>query len=83
MFNKTKSSYPDFSLIQQSLSRIENEQVHQRKDLSVLNALLKQMFLELNLQKQADDYYQSRLDEHNQGEAHLGVPLEDMARDLD
>ncbi len=65
MFTKTKSSEPDLYFIKQlesSLNRIENEQVHQRKDLSVINALLKHMINDLGTQKQVDDYFEE--DEH-------------------
>ncbi len=58
MFTKTKSSEPDFSFINQSLNRIEREQVHQRKDLSVINALLKSLLSDIGIQKQVDDYFE-------------------------
>ncbi len=57
LFNK--SSNPDFlttNLIN-SLNRIEKEQVNQRKDLSVINALLKSLIADLGVQKQVDDYF--------------------------
>lgn len=61
MFDKQKSSHPDFylSYIQSALKRIENEQVHQRKDLSVINALLKTLMSDIGTQRQVDDYFES------------------------
>ncbi len=61
MFTKQKSSDPDFYLvhIKRSLNRIELEQVNQRKDLSVLNVLLKSLIHDLALQKQVDDYFEA------------------------
>ncbi len=61
MFIKTKSKESDFSFtthISNSLDRIEKEQVHQRKDLSVINALLKSLINDIGLQKQVDDYFE-------------------------
>ncbi len=65
MFTKTKSSEPDLYFIKQlesSLNRIENEQVHQRKDLSVINALLKALISDIGVQKQVTEYFEE--DEH-------------------
>lgn len=77
MFEKYKSSDPDFylSYIQRALKRIENEQVHQRKDLSVINALLKSFMSDIGTQRQVDDYFES----------HETSPQtdEDNKRDLD
>ncbi len=60
MLSLKKSREPDFLsyTIDKSLNRIEKEQVHQRKDLSVINALLKQLINDLNLQKQVDEYFE-------------------------
>ncbi len=60
MFNKTKSSDPDLYFITQSLHKLDlllKEQVNQRKDLSVINHLLKTMIADFGVQKQVDDYY--------------------------
>ncbi len=66
MLSFKKSSDPDFSndTIVTKLNLLLKEQVEQRKDLSVINALLNKIIVELNLSKQADDYYESHLDEH-------------------
>ncbi len=60
MLSFKKSSDPDFltSNIIRSLKRIETEQVHQRKDLSVINALLKSMMADAGVQKQVDQYFE-------------------------
>ncbi len=65
MFLKTKSSDPDlfFNNLTNSLKRIENEQVHQRKDLSIINVLLKSLMADIGIQKQVDDYFEKDLQE--------------------
>ncbi len=59
MFNKTKSRDPDLFFINtlNSLNRIEKEQVNQRKDLSVINSLLKSIMADIGIQKQVDNYF--------------------------
>ncbi len=66
MFSNYKSREPDFYLlpIKTSLKRIENEQVHQRLDLSVINALLKSLMADIGVQKQVDDYFDKDDHEH-------------------
>lgn len=67
MFTKTKSREPDFSFnnhITHLLDLLLKEQVNQRKDLSVINALLKSLISDIGIQRQTDDYYQSKLDTH-------------------
>ncbi len=66
MFDNKKSKESDFSLshIKNSLNRIETEQVHQRKDLSVINALLKSLINDLALQKQTDEYFEEGADSY-------------------
>jgi len=61
MFQKTKSSKPDFSFVEPIVHKLDlllSEQLHQRKDLSVLNALLKQAMNNSNLQRQVDEYFE-------------------------
>ncbi len=65
MLSFKKSSDPDFltSNLIRALKRIETEQVHQRKDLSVINALLKSLLADIGIQKQVDDYFEEKEDE--------------------
>ncbi len=60
MLTFKKSSDPDFLTVKiyASLNRIETEQVHQRKDLSVINALLKSLLADIGIQKQVDEYFE-------------------------
>ncbi len=61
MFTKTKSREPDFYFINQLPHKMElllKEQVNQRKDLSIINALLKTLISDIGLQKQVDDYFE-------------------------
>ncbi len=60
MLQFKKSSDPDFlnSKIYASLNRIETEQVHQRKDLSVINSLLKTLMADIGIQKQVDEFFE-------------------------
>ncbi len=61
MFTKTKSREPDFYFINQLIHKTDlllKEQVNQRKDLSVINALLKTLISDIGIQKQVDDYYE-------------------------
>ncbi len=60
MLQFKKSNDSDFlnSKMISSLSRIEIEQVNQRKDLSVINALLKSLIADVGIQKQVDDYFE-------------------------
>ncbi len=62
MLSFKKSSDPDFlnNKIYYSLDRIEKEQVHQRKDLSVINALLKSLLADVGIQKQVDSYFEEK-----------------------
>ncbi len=67
MLSFKKSSDPDLLnsnnlFISRSLNRIETEQVHQRKDLSVINALLKSLMADIGTQKQVDDYFTEKED---------------------
>ncbi len=60
MFQKTKSSKPDFYFIETITHKLElllKEQVNQRKDLSVINALLKSLMADIGVQKQVDEYF--------------------------
>ncbi len=52
------------------LESIQSELRHQRIDHVNFQHKLDKLFIELNLQKQADKYYQSKL------------PLEDMSKDI-
>ncbi len=60
MLSFTKSSDPDFSneTIIHKVDLLLNEQVAQRKDLSVINALLKSLISDIGVQKQVDDYFE-------------------------
>ncbi len=55
-----KSSDPDFfnKTILHKLDLLLKEQVNQRKDLSVINALLKSLRADVGTQKQVDDYFE-------------------------
>ncbi len=65
MLTFKKSSDPDFlklkhsSLTVHKLDLLLKEQVEQRKDLSVINAMLKTLIADFGTQKQVDDYYDS------------------------
>ncbi len=66
-----KSSDPDFlkSTIEiHKLDLLLKEQLEQRKDLSVITVLLKQMLHDTGLQKQVDDYFEDT--EHIPEEKH-------------
>ncbi len=62
MLQFKKSSEPDFSnsnnkITIHKLDILLKEQVNQRKDLSVINALLKSLIADIGLQKQVDTYF--------------------------
>ncbi len=59
MLQFKKSSDPDFlnSTLIHKLDLLLREQVEQRKDLSIINALLKAGFADTGIQKQVDDYF--------------------------
>ncbi len=59
MLQFKKSSNPDFSnyTIVHKLDLLLKEQLEQRKDLSIINALLKSMLADRGIQKQVDDFY--------------------------
>ncbi len=61
MFQFKKSSNPDFSNynIVHKLDLLLKEQLEQRKDLSIINALLKSMLADKGIQKQVDTYFES------------------------
>ncbi len=58
LFNK--SSDPDLltNTIVHKLDLLLREQVEQRKDLSIINALLKTMLADSGIQKQVDNYFE-------------------------
>ncbi len=60
MLSFKKSREPDFSnsTIIHKVDLILNEQVAQRKDLSVINALLKSLIADIGIQKQVDNYFE-------------------------
>ncbi len=63
MLSFKKSSKPDFynentKLTIHKIDLLLKEQVAQRKDLSVINALLKSLIADLGVQKQVDDYFE-------------------------
>ncbi len=55
-----KSREPDFfyNTTIHKLDLLLKEQVAQRKDLSVINALLKSLMADIGVQKQVDDYFE-------------------------
>ncbi len=55
-----KSREPDFfnKIIIHKLDLLLKEQVAQRKDLSVINALLKSLMADIGTQRQVDDYFE-------------------------
>ncbi len=63
MLSFKKSSEPDFSnnntkITIHKIDLLLKEQVAQRKDLSVINALLKSLIADIGVQKQVDDYFE-------------------------
>lgn len=60
MLSFKKSSDPDFlnsNILVHKLDLLLKEQLEQRKDLSVITVLLKQMLHDTGIQKQVDDFY--------------------------
>ncbi len=62
MLSFKKSSNPDFltdpkKITIHKLDLLLKEQVEQRKDLSVLNSMLKQLLIDKGLQRQVDEYF--------------------------
>ncbi len=71
MKNFIFKSQQDFhKIVFNKLEIIQSELRHQRLDHVLFKSELAKLFVELNLQKQADDYYQSKL------------PLEDNMKDI-
>ncbi len=65
MLSFKKSSDPDFSnsntnITIHKIDLLLKEQVEQRKDLSVILALLKSVITNVNIQKQVDDYFDEK-----------------------
>ncbi len=65
MLSFKKSSDPDFSndstrITIHKINLLLKEQVEQRKDLSVILALLKSVITNVNIQKQVDDYFEEK-----------------------
>ncbi len=60
MLSFKKSSDPDFLNypIIHKLDLLLKEQVAQRKDLSVINALLKSLMADIGTQRQVDEYFE-------------------------
>ncbi len=60
MLLSKKSREPDFlsNPIIHKLDLLLKEQVAQRKDLSVINALLKSLMADIGTQRQVDDYFE-------------------------
>ncbi len=79
MLSFKKSSDPDFltdsnKITIHKLDLLLKEQVEQRKDLSVLNSMLKQLLIDKGLQRQVDEYFeetspQTEPEEHQRGNA--------------
>ncbi len=71
MKNFIFKSQQDFhKILFNKLEIIQSELRHQRLDHVLFKSLVDKLFVELNLQQQADEYYQSRL------------PLEDNAKNI-
>ncbi len=69
MKNFIFKSQQDFhKIVFNKLEIIQSELRHQRVDHVEFKLLVKQLFVELNLQKQADEYYQSKLEDTPQEE---------------
>ncbi len=64
MLSFKKSSEPDFSneTMSHKLDLLLKEQVEQRKDLSIINALLHSLMADIGTQKQVDDYFEDKTD---------------------
>ncbi len=63
MKNFIFKSQQDFhKIVFNKLEIIQSELRHQRQDHVQFNFLINKLFVELNLQKQADDYYQTKID---------------------
>ncbi len=63
-----KSERDFHKIVFNKLEIIQSELRHQRLDHSRFEMHINKLFLELNLQKQADDYYQSKLETSPQTE---------------
>ncbi len=64
MKNFIFKSQQDFhKIVFNKLEIIQSELRHQRLDHVLFKTLVDKLFIELNLQKQADSYYQEKLDE--------------------
>ncbi len=62
MLSFKKSSDPDFlnsNILVHKLDLLLKEQLEQKKDLSVITVLLKQMIADTGVQKQVTDFYDS------------------------
>ncbi len=66
MKNFIFKSQQDFhKIVFNKLEIIQSELRHQRLDHVLFKTLVDKLFIELNLQKQADSYYQEKLDDKN------------------
>ncbi len=64
MKNFIFKSQQDFhKIVFNKLEIIQSELRHQRLDHVLFKTLVDKLFMELNLQKQADSYYQEKLDD--------------------
>ncbi len=65
MKNFIFKSQQDFhKIVFNKLEIIQSELRHQRLDHVLFKSLVDKLFIELNLQKQADDYYQTQLEDN-------------------
>ncbi len=65
MKNFIFKSQEDFhKIVFNKLEIIQSELRHQRLDHVLFKSLVDKLFIELNLQKQADDYYQTQLEDN-------------------
>ncbi len=67
MKNFIFKSQQDFhKIVFNKLEIIQSELRHQRLDHVLFKSLVDKLFIELNLQKQADEYYQTQLEDNTQ-----------------
>lgn len=87
MFTKTKSREPDLFFIKQLTHKVDimmKEQVEQRKDLSIINALLKSLMADIGIQKQVDDYFEKDTTNDNATSPQTEqMNIQDQMRDMD
>jgi len=82
MKNFIFKSQQDFhKIVFNKLEIIQSELRHQRIDHVNFSHLIDKLFLELNLTKQADAYYQSKLETSPQTDKTIGIPEQNWPDD--